>query len=1603
MAKGVFEPDLEVCEMIDESDSTEDSDDEDYELGDNLFSKASSKVSKPKSSTTKKYNFKLLRKKLGSVSRKTKRKLDVQRETKDDTLSPPNTSRLFQIVIARKHARLSSCLQRTYLSLASDDKFVTIAEVLSFVCECAGFKPNLVNRRYLSTDSEKKDSQSGTISSEITLDNFGWDSFRNCYLSLPSSVTYEDVLRYRDKPDPEDEAIYGKNINSEDCDSISSLFYNMSNYRIRNLTKMLEGKEGWMIDLGSVGFVRFCEFFNELVLQAETQYFKDLLELIQWVLALSLCPYRPIRLLSCVACNEMVSSLLAKLDTLRKDQVVLKKQLQVEAELDKRMSGRLGKSAVSLSGSTLELYKRLTLVNTTCKVVSSFVKATFSINYSSKLFDVSQDIRMLSAYYMVVHYLINPSMYEHSLYVELVGRFVLNQDENLVLLLKYLLVYRGRIGHKVVDKLLAIYPNARGEANELIEFILLKFLNEENKGESDGGSATRKEAVSKSDEIEADEVSRTKNKVAEKLLNDDFVYESVINRNSVYFCSLFLSTHFPSYRFTVTFNLNLAQIKSRFGYLMNEKNKAYNNHVYTYTRVGSEDGGGQKDEEEEEVRKMKLLCKLLSKHQRRARFKKFLNNMVLSLMKLDFFSWSLSGIKFRNYSRLATVLECQGVYNQVLLAVTDNVGVKAREGAESAFENHEEERVRSMEDFVKNSHEVYRLNKNSTSNLSCIFGIYRNLLKHKPGRVHKLADLIISKLNYILEHADLTSKAINILSSMLTDGSGLLEVERRRISGAERSREVGSETESISSLERYKAKINSVFKSNVVKLVKHIESGFGEDELVGGYKGSKSVTNHSLSTREETQNVKLVIFALNQFLTAFNFVTLSSNDILTIYNLLEKERVDERLSDVVTLGDVVPLADVDLIKEYKPAEVIGTYEEDRVVRMFRRSGLYWELLILYYLVYEHVIYNTVSDGKYQFERLDELGHKLLCLMLNAANLYEDERGSESNRGCRDERVGDMYDKEADSEKEAAKNRDRSTRITSKASRKSRRMFVALSSAFNVMKLSNSGFLHRKGGLKLEEGVVDHLERCIMHLLEEAYRTREGGQGKESRDGQFKRKERTLSLENDGGISVNYKYYEFDEECLRHLTPVYIAESLIYQCVKTLNSELFNSNMSVALVVSSCGGVERLRKASLKYLEILNRLDLWLFNLVTLHTMFTLYELSENVLLERVVSTFNSFQNERYHQAIYHAMQYINKSQSNEKFLRYLTMMAVSNVSVRSSSAEESALVAAATKGTTDGGVTVTGAGEGVPLTGVNEPVEKAAQQEATNGEIEGLLRCIRVNATTGTRRYNVVKIIARILRSVEMDDRSFNSNLLFLRRSLDAKAVERLCRLVERSIQQGAKATRTTEKSAQGPLVAEPLGSTQLPPAVGLAHAPAVVGSAHQTVLRQSRQPTTSREEPRQSQVPTTSREESQALKRTKVSSRSTLDDTTLVPDDCGSFNDNTTDGAPMDEDGNFENDDNEFLITNDGNDDDGYFSGDDDFADSHSHFSRAKDTVKQPLAPSVGIRNKIPPIELRDDELDLSDIQGVDEYEPVFDSLSEGEDAEPPKSSCVPSQRLKP
>ncbi|BAM42319.1 uncharacterized protein TOT_040000687 [Theileria orientalis strain Shintoku] len=1406
MAKGVFEPDLEVCEMIDESDSTEDSDDEDYELGDNLFSKASSKVSKPKSSTTKKYNFKLLRKKLGSVSRKTKRKLDVHRETKDDTLSPPNTSRLFQIVIARKHARLSSCLQRTYLSLASDDKFVTIAEVLSFVCECAGFKPNLVNRRYLSTDSEKKDSQSGTISSEITLDNFGWDSFRNCYLSLPSSVTYEDVLRYRDKPDPEDEAIYGKNINSEDCDSISSLFYNMSNYRIRNLTKMLEGKEGWMIDLGSVGFVRFCEFFNELVLQAETQYFKDLLELIQWVLALSLCPYRPIRLLSCVACNEMVSSLLAKLDTLRKDQVVLKKQLQVEAELDKRMSGRLGKSAVSLSGSTLELYKRLTLVNTTCKVVSSFVKATFSINYSSKLFDVSQDIRMLSAYYMVVHYLINPSMYEHSLYVELVGRFVLNQDENLVLLLKYLLVYRGRIGHKVVDKLLAIYPNARGEANELIEFILLKFLNEENKGESDGGSATRKEAVSKSDEIEADEVSRTKNKVAEKLLNDDFVYESVINRNSVYFCSLFLSTHFPSYRFTVTFNLNLAQIKSRFGYLMNEKNKAYNNHVYTYTRVGSEDGGGQKDEEEEEVRKMKLLCKLLSKHQRRARFKKFLNNMVLSLMKLDFFSWSLSGIKFRNYSRLATVLECQGVYNQVLLAVTDNVGVKAREGAESAFENHEEERVRSMEDFVKNSHEVYRLNKNSTSNLSCIFGIYRNLLKHKPGRVHKLADLIISKLNYILEHADLTSKAINILSSMLTDGSGLLEVERRRISGAERSREVGSETESISSLERYKAKINSVFKSNVVKLVKHIESGFGEDELVGGYKGSKSVTNHSLSTREETQNVKLVIFALNQFLTAFNFVTLSSNDILTIYNLLEKERVDERLSD------------------------------DRVVRMFRRSGLYWELLILYYLVYEHVIYNTVSDGKYQFERLDELGHKLLCLMLNAANF-----------------------------------------------RKSRRMFVALSSAFNVMKLSNSGFLHRKGGLKLEEGVVDHLERCIMHLLEEAYRTREGGQGKESRDGQFKRKERTLSLENDGGISVNYKYY-FDEECLRHLTPVYIAESLIYQCVKTLNSELFNSNMSVALVVSSCGGVERLRKASLKYLEILNRLDLWLFNLVTLHTMFTLYELSENVLLERVVSTFNSFQNERYHQAIYHAMQYINKSQSNEKFLRYLTMMAVSNVSVRSR-----------------------------------------------------LLRCIRVNATTGTRRYNVVKIIARILRSVDMDDRSFNSNLLFLRRSLDAKAVERLCRLVERSIQQGAKATRTTEKSAQGPLVAEPLGSTQLPPA------------------------------------------ESQALKRTKVSSRSTLDDTTLVPDDCGSFNDNTTDGAPMDEDGNFENDDNEFLITNDG------------------------DTVKQPLAPSVGIRNKIPPIELRDDELDLSDIQGVDEYEPVFDSLSEGEDAEPPKSSCVPSQRLKP
>ncbi|UKK02515.2 hypothetical protein MACK_002608 [Theileria orientalis] len=1764
MAKGILEPDLEACEMIDESDSTEDSDDEDYELGDNLFSKTSTKASKPKSSNKKRYNFKLLRKKPSSVSRKTKRKLVVQSEN-EDNLSPPSTSRLFQIVIARKHARLSSCLQRTYLSLLSDDKFVTIAEVLSFICECAGFKPNLVNRKYLNTNSEKRDIESEKVNYDITVENFGWNSFRNCYLSLPSSVSYEDVLKYRDKSEAEDETIYGKDINIDEGDSISSLFYNMCNYRIKNLTKMFDGKEGWMIDFGSVGFVRFCEFFNELVLQAEIQYFKDLLELIQWVFVLSLCPYRPIRLLTCVACNEMISSLLVKLDTLKKDQVVLKKQLLVEAELDKRMSGRLGGGTVSLSGSTLELYKRLSLVNITCRVTSAFVKTAFYINYSSKLFDVFHDIRMLTSYYLVVHYLINPLIYEHPLYVELVGRFILNQDDNLVLLLKYLLVYRGKISHKVVDKLLTIYPSARGEVNHLIEFILLKFLNEEGKMESDdAGSGNGKDSISNSDEINTVERNGTRKKVVEKLLNDDFVYENVLNNNSVYFCALYLSSHFQNHGFTLTFNLNLAQMRSKYGYLMNENNKAYNNHVYTYTRLGgSEDTGGTNDKEEEEIKKMKLLCKLLSKHQRRDKFKQFLNNMVVGLMQLDFFNSSLSCLKFKNYSRFATVIEYQGLYNRVLLAVTDNMVTKQRHGSESMFEKHQDERVRNMEDFVKNSHEVYRLNKNSTGNLNSMFGIYKNLLRHKLGSSHKLADLITNKLNYILEHPDLTSKAINILSSMLSSGSASSTRESNWVSGVERSRELGIETESSSNLEKYKSKINSVFNSNVVKFVKYIESSFSEDEFVSGYKDPKLVNKDSLNTREELHNMKLVISALNQFLMSFDFVTLRSNDILTIYNLMNQEQVGGSSSNTNNSSNTIDttdqyrkrrnsthadakhsevnedntsnnersltLADVGLLKQDKLVEASGLFKDDRVVKMFEKSGLYWELLILYYLVYEYVIYNTVSNRRYQFERLDELRHKLLCLMLDGANLYEDENSKEGNLACRDDRVVKMYDKEADSEKETEKNNDKRTFVM-RTSRKSKRMFVALSSVFNVMKLSNSGFLHSKSGFKLDGRIVDHLQHCILHLLLEAYTTRDLSQGKESKEGQFKKKERTLSLENDGSISINYKYYlnstedngydqknyseersvsenvsidlekenavnelemptnsssnnsngnsnnsggyssdynqALDEECLKHLTPVYIGESLIYQCVKTLNSDLFNSNISVVLVVNSCSGVERLRKASLKYLEVLSRLDLWLYNLVMLHTMFTLYELSEKLLLERVVNTFNSFQNEQYYQVIYHVMEYINKSQSNEKFLRYLTMMAMSNVSVKSEYQEAEALstrthVTTALTASAVGSDGVTkysltkdaSAGEGLSDTDemakqtlmkdvVNQTsmkdvakqslvknigkqtvmkVGEGAHHAATNGEIEHLLGCIRVNASTGTHRYNVTKIISRILRSVNMDDENFNSNLLFLRRSLDVKSVERLCRLVESSIQQNTKTTRTTSKNTQGDVV-----------------------PATQT-LRQSEVPAiqTSRQ----------SEEQSHPLKRTKLSSRSNLDDTTLIPDDCGSFNDNTTDGPLMDEDGNGDNDDSEFLITNDnmgynfrrntrssgnpglGNynnevnnndseysellsfrssgssdeyasalENDDFNGGDgDDLTDSDSNPSHPKQIVKKPLAPSVGIKNKIAPIELRDDELDLGDIQGVDEYEPVFDSFSEGDDTDFPKSSCMPSQKFNP
>ncbi|AFZ81072.1 hypothetical protein BEWA_004800 [Theileria equi strain WA] len=457
-ARNVTGPE-ELHEMIDESDSTDNSSDEDYREGDRL---------------------------LPSRKRKMQRTFTTTKKTKNES---HNCSRLFEIVMMKKHAKLSSCLQRIYLTLSSSQKYTVIADVLSLICECAGF-------RQLSITSEdvEEESPSAESSVDIDYDNFDWFSLHMYYTTLPESVTYENVCAPIEDRRDISVSIYpsisdlGK---SKRGRSISSKFYSLCNERAKKISKCLVVENGWAIGFGgkNPAYLRFREFFRHLVANADLHHFKDLLLLLQWIFALSTCGYRSVRTLSCIACNEILVGLLLKLESISKDESVYTKQLSVEVALDKKTHERIhgtSTSHISLTNSTIELWKRLKLANMTRFVIQSFSMIVFDVHFKSKLYDVLPDIRVITSYYLLNCLVLNKSMFSSIYHTTTAYAVLCDVDPcTRLLLLRYLFLSSEDVNLDIISGIYHNLDHVDQYALQMVELLLLKHMSRLDDGSKD--------------------------------------------------------------------------------------------------------------------------------------------------------------------------------------------------------------------------------------------------------------------------------------------------------------------------------------------------------------------------------------------------------------------------------------------------------------------------------------------------------------------------------------------------------------------------------------------------------------------------------------------------------------------------------------------------------------------------------------------------------------------------------------------------------------------------------------------------------------------------------------------------------------------------------------------------------------------------------------------------------------------------------------------------------------------------------------------------------------------------------------------------------------
>ncbi|CDR95233.1 hypothetical protein, conserved [Babesia bigemina] len=523
-----------------------------------------------------------------AVSRGRRAQRAPQMRVREAHSEVPVTSRLFEIVIMRKHAKLSTCLQRLLLTMSTAERHVAIADILSFICECAGFKHSSISSEVvqahdlcsgvasrkssfsaMESDRRRRDyapiimemsspggmkdmdispdglsepyysvmdgsvgrrpsSHAGGASPicdphdplsanhspthafagadpcesgfydddrdvRLTYDSFSWWSFREMFTSLPSGANYSDIVRHCSSQctshaiEP-DTLFFPKNsdlFSDRRSRCLSRKFYQLCVERVAPLTRALDAQDGWVIGFGkhNWAYMLFKEFFQQLVLEAEAVCVGELLHALQWICALSMIGFRAVRQFALIACNDVVSSLLVKLNSLAKNERVFAKQLQVEIDMDQRtherVHGRDSRVRVTVSKSSLELYKKLLLAQRGQRAILSFLKCLYDVNFASKMQDVLVDIRVSAAFSLGNNVLLNPQIFSSPAYVDFTYRLLPATDEcTRLLLLRYLGLVERRLGEEEFGILLSLHESCvnsgLADSCEAIEALLLR-------------------------------------------------------------------------------------------------------------------------------------------------------------------------------------------------------------------------------------------------------------------------------------------------------------------------------------------------------------------------------------------------------------------------------------------------------------------------------------------------------------------------------------------------------------------------------------------------------------------------------------------------------------------------------------------------------------------------------------------------------------------------------------------------------------------------------------------------------------------------------------------------------------------------------------------------------------------------------------------------------------------------------------------------------------------------------------------------------------------------------------------------------------------------